>query len=82
MIMSQHGATDGKHPVALTGRVYCWCDASKGSIVPGDLLTTSNTPGHAMKASDPMRAFGSVIGKAASTLDEGTGLVLVLVNLQ
>ena len=35
-----------------------------------------------MKASDGARAFGAVLGKAMSSLDDETGLVLVLVNLQ
>jgi hypothetical protein len=35
-----------------------------------------------MKASDRSRAPGAVIGKAMSSLDKDTGLVLVLVNLQ
>ncbi len=70
-------------PIALAGRVYCWCDAdANGPIEPGDMLTTSSTPGHAMCASDSARAFGSVIGKAMGHLDSGQGLVLVLVNLQ
>ena len=51
-------------------------------IQPGDMLTTSGTPGHAMKAIDRERAFGAVIGKAMTGLSEGKGLVLVLVNLQ
>ena len=57
-------------------------DASKGPIQPGDLLTTSNTPGHAMKVTDYTRAQGATIGKAMGSLDEGQGLVLVLVALQ
>ncbi len=69
-------------PIALTGRVYVWADASNGSIEPGDLLTTSETPGHAMKATDRSRSFGATIGKAMSGLEAGRGLVLVLVNLQ
>jgi hypothetical protein len=72
----------GEHPVALTGRVYVLADASNGEIQPGDLLTTSDTPGHAMKATDRELAFGATIGKAMSTLDQATGLVLVLVSLQ
>jgi hypothetical protein len=83
MLMAQRGSeADGANPVALTGRVYCWADASYGRIEPGDMLTTSNTPGHAMKVADHQRAQGAVIGKAMSSLDEGTGLVLVLVSLQ
>jgi hypothetical protein len=69
-------------PIALSGRVYVWCDASRGPIEPGDLLTTSDTPGHAMKARDRERSHGAVIGKAMGSLTKGRGLVLVLVNLQ
>jgi hypothetical protein len=70
-------------PVALSGRVWTWCDASEGAISPGDLLTTSATPGHAMKAVDRDRSHGAVIGKAMTALEQGeVGLVLVLVNLQ
>ena len=72
----------GDHPVALTGRVWCWCDASAGAIKPGDRLTTSSTVGHAMKVTDAGRAGGAVIGKAMTPLAEGRGLVLVLVGLQ
>jgi hypothetical protein len=83
MLMSQPGsAADGRHPVALTGRVYCRVDAGYGAIRPGDLLTTSMTPGHAMKVTDHDRANGAILGKAMTALDEGTGLVLVLVSLQ
>ncbi len=48
----------------------------------GDLLTTSATPGHAMKATDPHKAFGAVIGKALRPLDRGQGLIPVLIALQ
>jgi hypothetical protein len=69
-------------PVALTGRVYCWVDACNGAIRPGDLLTTSDTPGHAMKVTDYEKAQGAIIGKAMTSHPEGKGLVLVLVTLQ
>lgn len=68
--------------VALMGKVACQVDANHGSIEIGDLLTTSETPGHAMKANDASRAFGAVIGKALRPLKEGTGMVPVLVALQ
>ncbi len=72
----------GRHPVALTGRVYCWVDAdSGGAVQPGDLLTTSPVPGHAMKA-DRAKASGATLGKAMTRLNSGRGLVLVLVTLQ
>ena len=83
MMMSQPGTlADGQHPVALSGRVYCWVDASQGAIEPGDLLTTSTTPGHAMKATDAAKAQGAIIGKAMTGLKEGKGVALVLVTLQ
>ena len=82
-LMSQYGSVaDGKYAVALTGRVYCWADASNGPIEPGDLLTTADVPGHAMKAADYAKAQGAVIGKAMTGLSHGRGLVLVLVTLQ
>mgnify|MGYP001146144294 CR=1 FL=1 len=83
MLMGQRGSeADGQHPVALTGRVYCKVDATQGAIEPGDLLTTSPTPGHAMKVADHGRAAGAILGKAMTGLDSGTGMVLVLVSLQ
>lgn len=83
MTMSQEGTlAHGKQPVALSGRVYCWVDASQGAIEPGDLLTTSATPGHAMKAGDAEKAQGAILGKAMTGLKNGKGLVLVLVTLQ
>ena len=68
--------------VALTGRVYVLADASNGAIHPGDLLTTSRTPGHAMKVTDHTRGQGAILGKAMTGLSKGKGMVLVLVTLQ
>jgi hypothetical protein len=80
--LKQEGPLDQGENVALTGRVYARADASYGAIKPGDLLTTSDTPGHAMKATDPTRAQGAILGKAMTALADGKGLVLVLVTLQ
>jgi hypothetical protein len=83
MTMGQSGTlANGRHPVALSGRVYCRAVAVNGAIVPGDLLSTSDTPGCAMKVTDPARAQGAILGKAMSGLPEGSGLILVLVTLQ
>ena len=69
--------------IALGGRVYVMCDATSGPIDPGDLLTTSDTAGHAMKVTDYPRAQGAIIGKAMTGLRRGeSGIVLVLVSLQ
>ena len=73
---------DGNHPVALTGRVWCYVDADAAAVEPGDLLTTSDVPGHAMKVTDHARAQGAIVGKAMTRLKQGRGLVLVLVSLQ
>lgn len=80
--MGQEGVASGDTLVALTGRVYVKTSAENGPVRPGDRLTTANTAGHAMRVSDASRADGAVLGKAMGALDEGTGLVLVLVNLQ
>jgi hypothetical protein len=60
--------------------VLCKVDASYGSIRPGDLLTTSATPGHAMLAYEPQP--GTIVGKALEPLDTGTGVIKVLVTLR
>lgn len=83
VVLSQEGSVAiGDKPVALSGRVYVLADASKAPIRPGDLLTTSEVAGHAMRVEDPNRANGAILGKAMSSLNEGSGLVLVLVSLQ
>ena len=71
------------HDVALAGRVHCNVDATEAGVEPGDLLTTSATPGHAMKAADHGRAQGAILGKAMERLEKGQkGQILVLVTLQ
>ena len=82
IILGRSQRSGTRLPVALMGRVFCKADDSNGSIEVGDLLTTSGVPGYAMKASDPMRAFGAVLGKALEPLTKGTDLIPVLVALQ
>lgn len=82
LILDRQSAEDYRVPLALLGKVYCKVDAQCGSIEVGDLLTTSPTPGHAMKASDPIKAFGAVIGKALRAFKAGQGLIPILVSLQ
>jgi hypothetical protein len=69
-------------PIALMGKVFCKVDATQYPIEVGDLLTTSSTRGFAMKAGDPMKAFGAIIGKALGSVKNGFGVIPVLVNLQ
>jgi len=80
--MHQQGLMEGGKNVALSGRVYVQADASNGAIRPGDLLTTSSTPGRAMRVRDHLRAQGAILGKAMTPLSAGQGMVLVLVTLQ
>ena len=80
IILDRVGGTN-RMPVALTGKAYCNVDAQYGPIEVGDLLTTSPTPGHAMKARDPAMSFGAVLGKALAPLPSGKGMVPVLVSL-
>ncbi len=82
LTLHQDGVMEGDTEVAIAGRVYVRATAVNGAIEPGDLLTTSDVPGHAMKATDLDRSHGAIIGKAMTGLKDGTGLVLVLVNLQ
>jgi hypothetical protein len=69
-------------PIALMGKVFCHVDADVAPVRVGDLLTTAEHPGHAMRITDQARAFGAVLGKALAPLRSGRGLVPVLVALQ
>jgi hypothetical protein len=67
--------------LALVGRVPVNATAENGPIRRGDLLTSSSTPGYAMRA--PLRpAPGTIIGKALSPLGEGKGRIQMLVMLR
>jgi hypothetical protein len=78
----QQESSSNRMPIALMGKVYCKVDASYGEIEVGDLLTTSPTHGQAMKVIDPLKSFGSVIGKALRPFKEGQGLIPILIALQ
>jgi|HubBroStandDraft_6_1064221.scaffolds.fasta_scaffold00232_2 hypothetical protein len=69
-------------PLAIVGIVPCKVSAENGAILPGDLLVTSSTPGHAMKGTERNRMLGAVVGKALEPLSEGKGVIQVLVTLQ
>jgi hypothetical protein len=77
----QQESNTRRQPVALLGKVFCKVDGEYGAIEVGDLLTTSPTPGHAMKAADQTKAFGSVIGKALRSFSDGRGLIPILITL-
>jgi hypothetical protein len=82
IVLDRRASDQHRMPVALVGKVYCKVDAEYASIEVGDLLTTSPTAGHAMKATDASKAFGAVIGKALRRLHCGKDLIPILVALQ
>lgn len=83
VVLGHYEGNENGVPVALSGRVWVWCDATEREIKPGTMLTTANKPGYAMAVRDPKRANGAIIGKAMTALKKGeTGMVLVLVNLR
>jgi hypothetical protein len=82
IVLDRQQAPGNRQPIALIGKVFCKVDAEFGSIEVGDLLTTSSTPGHAMRTTDPVMAFGAVIGKALRPHAQGRGLIPILIALQ
>jgi hypothetical protein len=83
IVLDKHTAeTKNRAAISLIGKSYCKVDAGYAPIEVGDMLTSSPTEGHAMKALDRERAFGAVIGKALRPLDEGCGLIPILITLQ
>jgi len=82
LVLGEKG--DDKVQVAHSGRVKVKVDASYGPVAIGDLLVTSPTPGHAMRAangSTPIQP-GTLLGKALEPLKEGQSEILVLLTLQ
>jgi hypothetical protein len=75
-------------PVGIVGIVPTKVTAENGPIAVGDLLTTSSTAGHAMKAEalviqgHTIYPPGTILGKAMEPLASGTGVIRVLVTLQ
>jgi hypothetical protein len=82
IVLDKQQAHGDRKPIALLGKVNCKVDARYASVEVGDLLTTSSTPGHAMKADDPLKAFGAVIGKALRPLKGRQGIIPILIALQ
>jgi hypothetical protein len=82
IVLDKQQSENNRQPIALIGKTYCKVDAQHSPIEVGDLLTTSPTAGHAMKADDPSKAFGSVIGKALRPMKAGQGMIPILIALQ
>ena len=78
----QPGERQQRRPIALVGKAWVKVTDEGGAIAVGDLLTSSATAGHAMRASDPLRAFGAVLGKALAAHRHGSGLIPMVIVLQ
>jgi hypothetical protein len=86
ILLGEAGADKVK--LAHSGRVKVSADARYGAIAIGDLLVTSETPGHAMR-SEPVNIGGvqihrpgTLVGKALESLETGQGQILILLVLQ
>ena len=82
MVLADLPGAKHSMPLALSGRVWVYADATSKAIEPGDFLTTADLPGYAMAVADYARAQGAIIGKAMTGLKQGRGMVLVFVTLQ
>src|SRR3990167_7916450 len=76
-----NGADSGQDarsvPLALTGRVPVKVSTENGIVHPGDILTSSSTPGVAMRATKA----GAIIGQALTGFDgDGVGEVTVFIK--
>jgi hypothetical protein len=63
LVLHQKGMMEGPHVVAIAGRVYVKVTTANGAIRAGDLLTTSDVAGHAMKATDRERGSARSWGR-------------------
>jgi hypothetical protein len=81
VILGAWGETTSNPKLALAGRVPVKVTAENGPIRPGDLLVSSATAGHAMRANSTPKP-GTVIGKSLGCLEDGTGEIELLVMLR
>lgn len=76
-LLSDLGAGNTGYPVALAGRVPVNVTNEGGAIAPGDYLTSSSTPGYAMKAGPNDKT----IGQALEAFNGTSGQVKMFVNV-
>lgn len=67
-----------KNPIRIHGVCYVKFNLENGIIKKGDPITSSNTPGEAMKATDS----GMIIGVALEDSDKTTGLLKIKLMIQ
>ena len=80
IIMGQKGTlAHGDHNITLSGRAYVKANTTNGKIKVGDVLTSSDVPGEAMRATSNRKSEGAILGKAMTALEDESGFILVLV---
>ncbi|MFN4218698.1 MAG: hypothetical protein ACK4HB_05405, partial [Candidatus Bipolaricaulia bacterium] len=79
VVLGAHKQSGGRALLALVGRVPVKATTENGPIRPGDLLTSASKPGYAMRCENAQRCEGAIIGKALASLEEGEGVILMLV---
>lgn len=82
IVLDRQPGQGHRRPIALMGKTWVKVTDEGGPIAIGDLLTSAGTEGHAMRAGDPARCFGAVIGKAIAPHAAGSGLIPMLIALQ
>jgi hypothetical protein len=83
LILDRHDSIDAwRAPISILGKAAVRADATSAEIRVGDLLTTSVVRGHAMAVPNDRPATGAVLGKALTGLEEGLGMVDMLISLQ
>lgn len=78
VVLGASGSTDGQALLALIGIVPVRVTDEGGPILPGDLLVSSSTPGHAMRWTELDACPCSLVGKALEPMTDETGIILVL----
>ena len=66
----------------MLGAVPVMASIENGPIEIGDMPTSANTPGHAMRCEGVEACFGRTLGKALESLGEGTDTTQMLVMLR
>ena len=66
--------------LALIGIVPVKVTDEGGPILPGDLLVSSSTPGHAMRSNAATARACALVGKALEPMTGNRGLILILLT--
>jgi len=80
MVLNARGGDGDRALLALLGRVPVKATTENGPIRPGDLLTSASKPGYAMRCASPKLCEGALLGKALEALEEGSGLIVMLIT--